>query len=716
MVTLVESLDTDPQIHSPDGAVPPFPREAATALNKQQLAAATYGERPSRSRPFNSRPLLIIAGAGTGKTQTLSHRAAHLLLNGVDPNRILLLTFSRRAALEMTRRAEKILREQFPNARSSQPLSLPWSGTFHSIGNRILRDYHGNIGLSEQFSILDRGDAADLMDVCRHELAFSSSVNRFPRKETCLSIYSRVVNTRKTLDEVLSAVFPWCADWHEELRMLFRHFVRAKQRTESLDYDDLLLYWQQLMAEPELAKAVGARFDHVLVDEYQDTNVLQADILRAMKPEGTGLTVVGDDAQSIYSFRAADVENILSFPKQYSPSAKVIKLEQNYRSTQPVLDVANALMRESSRAYQKDLYSLKKRGLMPQFVTLEDDHAQIGYVVDTVLANREGGQYLRDQAVLFRASDHADGLELELIRRNIPYRKFGGLKFLEAAHVKDLLSILRWADNPKNQVAAFRVCQLVDGFGPKAAAAAFAHLECQNWKMSALASFTSLHRGADRTMWTELIGLMTKLTDTSKEWFGQTASARDWYAPLLEARYDGIAARMSDLDQLEAISGRFATREQFLSELTLDPPQASSDQPQECSLDEDYLNLSTIHSAKGQEWEAVFVLNVADGNLPSEFATGDVEKTEEERRLTYVAMTRAKTQLHMLAPLKFYVPEQQKYGAKHVYGSRSRFFTDAMMPLFEQPVWPPEFDPVDKGLAAPAAKIDVGSKLLSSWD
>ncbi|MEM7692230.1 MAG: ATP-dependent helicase, partial [Pseudomonadota bacterium] len=497
----------------PERAAQPVASQGAAVLNEQQYAAATYGELPGRHRPFQSQPLLIIAGAGTGKTQTLSHRAAHLILNGVDPNRILLLTFSRRAALEMTRRAEAILREQFHKASSSAPLTLPWSGTFHAIGNRILRHYHGNIGLSEQFSILDRGDAADLMDVCRHDLSYSSSAKRFPRKETCLAIYSRVVNTRLSLEEVLTENFPWCSDWHDELKTLFKHFVKAKQRTESLDYDDLLLYWQQLMAEPELAKAVGGRFDHVLVDEYQDTNVLQADVLKAMKPDGTGVTVVGDDAQSIYSFRAASIENILNFPTQYSPSATVIKLEQNYRSTQPVLDAANALIRESTRAYRKDLYSSKNRGPKPQFVTLEDEHAQVGYVVETVLANREGGQQLRDQAVLFRASDHADGLEVELMRRNIPYRKFGGLKFLEAAHVKDLLAILRWADNPKNQVAAFRVCQLVDGIGPKAAEAAFAHLEGQNWKLAALASFMNLNRCADSTTWIELAGLMAELTN-----------------------------------------------------------------------------------------------------------------------------------------------------------------------------------------------------------
>ncbi|MEM8940816.1 MAG: ATP-dependent helicase [Pseudomonadota bacterium] len=694
------------------------PHVAATkiSLNEEQMSAATFGSRPDLHRPFVSSPLLVIAGAGTGKTQTLSHRAAHLIVNGVDPNRILLLTFSRRAAVEMTRRAETIVREQLASTARSSRLSLDWSGTFHSMGNRVLRDFHANIGLSQQFSILDRGDAADLMDVCRHELKLSAAAKRFPRKETCLAIYSRVVNTQMDLTAVLQAVFPWCADWEDELKSLFRAFVKAKQRTESLDYDDLLLYWHHLMAEPELARAVGGRFDHVLVDEYQDTNVLQASIIKAMKPDGSGVTVVGDDAQSIYSFRAANIENILGFPAQYTPAAQVIKLVQNYRSSQLILDAANALMKESQRTYQKELRSDRSTGPKPQFVTLEDDHAQAGYVVERVLANRESGQLLRNQAVLFRASDHADALEVELIRRDIPYRKYGGLKFLEAAHVKDLLAVLRWADNPRNQVAAFRVCQLIEGIGPKVAEAAFSHLESRNWDLRQLAQFAPKNRGLDKQNWLHLSKLLEALIDDDTDWQGQVATVSEWYAPILERRHEGVAARLSDLEQLAAISGRFSTREQFLSELTLDPPQMSSDQSGDSKLDEDYLDLSTIHSAKGQEWESVFVLNVADGNLPSEFATGDPAKTEEERRLTYVAMTRAKTQLHMLAPLKFYTPEQPKYGGRHVYGTRSRFFTDAMMPLYEESVWPPAFDPVGVGLAPPKARVDIAEKLLSGWD
>ena len=418
----------------------------------------------------------MIAGAGTGKTMTLAHRVAHLIIEGVSPERILLLTFTRRASQEMTRRVESIVRA---SARDAMPLpagGLPWSGTFHSIANRLLRRFARNLGLDPGFSVLDRGDAADMIDVVRHEQKLTRTSRRFPKKDTCLAIYSRCVNTQRPLADTLDETYPWCADWADELAELFRHYVLRKQQCQSLDYDDLLLYWSHLVAEPEFAEEIGSWFDHVLVDEYQDTNLVQAQILNALKPDGSGVTVVGDDAQSIYSFRAADVENILGFPDQYMPSAKVITLEQNYRSTQPLLDSANCLIAESERQYRKNLFSERRDGGKPRYITVEDGDAEAEYVVTSILANRELGMALKDQAVLFRGSHHSDRLELELVRRNIPYVKFGGLKFLEAAHVKDLLSVLKWAENPRNEVAAFRVLKLLPGMGPANAARCFEHL------------------------------------------------------------------------------------------------------------------------------------------------------------------------------------------------------------------------------------------------
>ena len=457
-------------------------------LNPAQRQAASYGQ-PGTAGGFVAGPLLVIAGAGTGKTMTLAHRVAHLLIQGVSPERILLLTFTRRAADEMTRRVESIVRKSLKMTVSSTNGILAWSGTFHSIANRLLRRYASTLGLDPGFSVLDRGDAADVMDIARHEQGLSKKSRRFPKKDTCLGIYSRCINSRQSLQNSLQVTYPWCLDWESELQALFHDYVERKQHSQVLDYDDLLLYWNHLVADDELATEIGSCFDHILVDEYQDTNILQAEILHALKPHGAGLTVVGDDAQSIYSFRAADVENILGFPDKYEPPAQIVTLEENYRSNQPLLDSANRLIAESKRQYRKNLFSIRKGGSKPQYVTVEDSDAEVEYVVNTVLENREEGMQLKEQAVLFRGAHHSDRLELELVRRNIPYVKYGGLKFLEAAHVKDLLAILKWAENPRNQIAAFRVLKLLPGMGPSLAARCFEHLALADHQFSVLQEF-----------------------------------------------------------------------------------------------------------------------------------------------------------------------------------------------------------------------------------
>lgn len=666
-------------------AAPQLTDHLAT-LNTAQRLAAEYGD-PAGEKGFTAGPLLVIAGAGTGKTMTLAHRVAHLLMHGVDPERILLLTFTRRAAQEMTRRVESIVRAATQGSTSAllPAGSLPWSGTFHSIANRLLRRFAHNLGLDPGFSVLDRGDAADIMDVVRHELNLTRTARRFPKKDTCLAIYSRCVNTQSPLKDTLDTTFPWCSDWCDELAELFRQYVLRKQQSQSLDYDDLLLYWSHLVAEAEFATLIGSSFDHVLVDEYQDTNCVQAQILNALKPDGNGVTVVGDDAQSIYSFRAAEVENILGFPDQYMPTAQVITLEQNYRSSQAILDTANCLIAESERQYRKNLYSERKDGGKPHYVSVEDGDAEAEYVVESILENRELGMPLKEQAVLFRGSHHSDRLELELVRRNIPYVKYGGLKFLEAAHVKDLLSLLKWAENPKNEVAAFRVLKLMPGMGPANAARCFEQLAVGHHLFASLQDFRAPAACAEE--WPAFCALMTELSQTDLQesgWQSQLGAARRWYQPQLERLYDGLDTREADLEQLEQIAGRYPTRERFLTELTLDPPSAAGDLAGDPLLDEDYLILSTVHSAKGQEWDAVFVLNVSDGNFPSEFATGKPAMIEEERRLLYVAMTRAKQSLSLVAPLRYHVTQQRRDGDRHVYGARSRFMTDALMATLDK--------------------------------
>ena len=684
-------------------------------LNPAQREAAAFGSRTDDGR-FEAGPMLVIAGAGTGKTMTLAHRVAHLVIEGASPERILLLTFTRRAAEEMTRRVENIVRA---TTRDSTPLpagGLPWSGTFHSVANRLLRHFAGNLGLDPGFSVLDRGDAADMLDVVRHERRLSRTSRRFPKKDTCLAIYSRCVNTQKPLEETLEHSYPWCSDWREELGDLFRHYVERKQHCQALDYDDLLLYWSHLVADVEFAREIGAWFDHVLVDEYQDTNLVQANILHALKPDGSGVTVVGDDAQSIYSFRAAQIENILGFPDRFMPTAKVVTLEQNYRSTQAILDTANGLIAESERQYRKNLFSTRDGGAKPHYVTVEDGDAEAEHVVASILENRELGMQLKDQAVLFRGSHHSDRLELELVRRNIPYVKYGGLKFLEAAHVKDLLSILKWADNPKNEIAAFRVLKLLPGMGPSNAARCFEYLACNDYSLATLAGFRA--PAAAATEWPAFSELMASLVSAEtgdRGWQSQVTQARKWYLPQLERLYDGVDTREADLEQLEQISGRYPTRERFLTELTLDPPGASGDRAGDPLLDEDYLVLSTVHSAKGQEWEAVFVLNVTDGNFPSEFATGKPELIEEERRLLYVAMTRAKQSLSLIAPLRFHVTQQRRDGDRHVYGARSRFMSDAVLATTDRRFAGRAEEGPGSVQAPSARRIDVAARMREMW-
>jgi DNA helicase-2/ATP-dependent DNA helicase PcrA len=654
-------------------------------LNPRQREAACAGPAP----------LLIVAGAGTGKTNTLAHRVAHLVLQGAAPEKILLLTFTRRAALEMTRRASRIVAEVRKDVR------LPWSGTFHSVANRLIRKFSKRLGLAETFSVLDRGDAADLMDVVRHDrglgkVEMQASPKRFPRKDTCLAIYSHRVNTQRPLADTLQLMYPWCAEWEQELTGLFGAYVERKIQNQSLDYDDLLLYWHAMMQDDALAAEIGARFDHVLVDEYQDTNVLQAQILQKLKPSGEGVTVVGDDAQAIYSFRAATVENIRGFVGNYQEKGSdpfSVSLEENYRSTQQVLDAANALI-------GKSLYSKKKLGAKPRYVTVADDEGQAQYVVTRVLEARERGVLLRNQAVLFRASHHSDLLELELVRRNIPYVKYGGLKFLEAAHVKDLLAVLRWADNPRNRVAAWRALQLLPGVGPAGAARVFTRFEAEGLSWNCL-----------RTGSAETDSLMVALADSP--WEGQVQRVREWYMPHLERLYDAAQVRAGDLLQLEKISGQFSERSVFLTEMALDPPSATSDLSGEPYLDEDYLVLSTVHSAKGQEWEAVHILNVADGNFPSEFSTGRPELIDEERRLLYVAITRAKSELHLIAPLKYYVAAQSRMGDRHVYGAKSRFMTQAVLACMEAVAWG-DAARAEETVAA-GYKVDVAARLRGMW-
>ncbi len=636
------------------------------ALNPQQAAAASHDPAGA--------PLLIIAGAGTGKTHTLATRLAWLVDQGADPQRVLLLTFSRRAAGEMARRAGRLLHQSRGLPASMPPPVLPWCGTFHSVAVRLLREEAVHIGLSAGFTVLDRADAQDLLAQTRQELGLADREHRLPLAATCAAILSRCLNTRTNLADAVAAQWPWCMGHEVDLKRLFDAYAEAKRQQQSLDFDDLLLAWWHVMQQGTLADRIRARFDHVLVDEVQDINRLQADILHALKPQGAGLTAVGDDAQSIYAFRGADLRHVLDFPQRFNPPAAVHLLTQNYRSTPELLAASNATIALAAERFPKQLWSQRTAGCKPRFLTVEDEAAQAHGVADAVLRARESGIRLMRQAVLFRTGTHSLALEMELTRRGIPFVKYGGLKFMEAAHVKDVLAVLRWADNPASRLSVLRTARLVPGMGPASVRRVMDHT-------GAVESFRPPAAASDA--WTTLMALLQHLRGAESRWPADLQRVIDWYQPQLERLHADARVRRADLDQLAAIAPTHKSRERFVTDLTLDPPAASSDESGVPHRDEDYLILSTLHSAKGQEWNAVHILNVVDGCMPADVATGSAAETEEERRLLYVGMTRARDELTLWAPQRFHVTQQRALGSRHLYALRSRFLADSVMQHFD---------------------------------
>jgi DNA helicase II / ATP-dependent DNA helicase PcrA len=676
-------------------------------LNPAQQAAVDHGAADAATL---APPLLVVAGAGSGKTLILASRVARLLRDGADPQRLLLMTFSRRAAADMAHRIGLLLHANLGLGPTVAAPALPWCGTFHSVAARLLREHSGRVGLGSGFTVLDRSDAQDLMASVRVDLGLHRSAERFPLAPTCLAIHSRVVNAQAPLQASLREHWPWCEAHADALRALFNAFGAEKRRQHLLDYDDLLLAWWHLAAEPTLAREMSARFDHVLVDEYQDTNRLQADILRRLKPDGRGLVVVGDDAQAIYGFRAADVRCMLDFPARFDPPARVLTLEHNHRSTQPILAAANAVIALAAERFAKTMHSSRASAVRPLLVSVEDDAAQARWVAAEVLAQREQGLLLRRQAVLFRTSSHSAGLELELLRRGIPFVKFGGLRFLESAHVKDVVSLLRWADNPRARLAGLRAVRLVPGLGP-ASVKRLLDAVCDADEPAA-AGAAWAPPAAARDEWAAFLRLQTAL-QSPPPWPQELALVLQWYAPQLQRLHDDWRVRQADLDHLARIAGGSATRTSFLADLALDPPAASSDQAGPPHLDEDYLILSTIHSAKGQEWSAVSVLNVVDGCIPSDLATGSSEQVEEERRLLYVAMTRARDRLALLVPQRFHVTQQRALGGRHLYATPSRFIPPEVQAHFDwvRPGSAVEPTPAQSG----PVLFDLHDKLRQDW-
>lgn len=640
-------------------------------LNPRQREAVTH----------SGAPLLIIAGAGTGKTTTLASRTAHLVASGVSPDRILLLTFTRRAASEMLYRAARVV--------GGQAVARIWSGTFHATANRLLRTYAGHLGFERSFTVLDAADSADLINLIRAEKGHSERKSRrFPQKNSLLSIYSRVVNSGLSLEDSVLKYHPQYAEEIEQIGEILAEYVSRKRSRSMLDYDDLLIYWHALLKSEPILEQIAGRFEQILVDEYQDTNRLQASILQSMRRKHypDGITVVGDDAQSIYSFRGATVKNILEFPSQF-PGCRVITLEQNYRSIQTILDASNSIMDPVRERYTKRLFTDKvDDGEPPRLHLVLDDSHQSRVVCDRVMELREQGISLREQAVLFRAGWHSNELEIELQRRNIPFVKYGGLRFLESAHVKDLVSLLRMVVNPEDEMAWFRILQLLPGIGPGYAQRLFPQL---SQSVRAAGSEAADPVNVPRQARDPLNSLLQALAQVQKPGGAAAPPAlvvermRQFYNPLLEQTYDNADMRGRDLDQLTLMAAKASDLESFVTDLTLDPPSSTSDLAGEPFIDDDYLVLSTVHSAKGLEWDAVYIIHACDGMFPSDMACRSEEEIEEERRLFYVAMTRARRYLHVFSPQRYY---WRHFSASDAHGLTqiSRFLSDEVKSRFQE--------------------------------
>lgn len=622
-------------------------------LNTSQLQAVELTEGP----------YLVIAGAGSGKTRTLVYRVANLVEKGIMPDEILLLTFTRKAAEQMLRRASLLLDER---------CSRVAGGTFHSFANAVLRKYAAALGISSSFSILDESDAQDTINLLRSQLGFNKAEKRFPRKGTILEVISKGINKAQDLEIVLYDEFPQFIEWTQEIKKIRDEYVKYKRARNLLDYDDLLVYLRDLLANHEHIRCVLSRkYKYIMVDEYQDTNKLQSHIVCLLASEHRNIMVVGDDSQSIYSFRGANFKNIIDFPKIFKDT-KVITLEENYRSTQPILNLANELIGKAKEKFDKRLFTKKKGETIPVFVDARDEHAQSKYIADKILELREEGVELADIAVLFRSSWHSNDLEVELGSRNIPFSKYGGQKFVEAAHIKDVISYLRIIYNLSDEVSWFRVLLLMRGVGVKTAGRIINEVIINKKGLEIDARLIEKIEDLKK-----LLGLLKK-TDIDKLPPAELIRLfLDYYGPFLKDKYDDFPKRINDLDSLERIAARYKSLEQFLTDMAIEPPERNIIEAGFRDKDDSRLTLSTIHSAKGLEWHTVFLIYVADGHMPSYLSLEDEDAIEEERRLFYVAVTRAKDNLFLLKPNLDRSPHGYFDGGGTVFTKISRFLEEA---------------------------------------
>ena len=604
----------------------------AAALNPQQLAAVTAGDGPS----------LVIAGAGSGKTRTLVYRVAYLIDSGVDPSNILLLTFTRKSAQEMLQRAGELI-----GGRSE----CVCGGTFHSVANMLLRRYGRAIGLEPGFTILDRGDAEDLIALVRSQLGLNEKDKRFPRKGTIAEIFSKAENMLRGLDDIVVEEFSHFADHLEALGQLRKGYHQAKRQRQLVDYDDLLVLLRRLLMEDHQARqAISRLYRYILVDEYQDTNRLQADVIRNLAATHQNVMVVGDDSQSIYGFRGATFKNIMEFPTLF-PGTTIYKLEENYRSTQPILNLANCIIEEATEKYTKRLFTRKLDGPLPILAEAVGENAQSRFIAQKILELREEGVPLSEVAVLFRSSFHSFDLEIELSRKGLPFIKRGGVKFIETAHVKDLLAHLRVVANPLDAVSWHRVLMLVEGVGPKKAQDLLTALVKSDRPYQTLREVSGRSGQGLKNLANTLESLSGGEGQATAD---QVNHIYEYYLPILKDHYDDYPKRIRDLDHLHTIAEGYPEVDAFLADLALEPPDGSAVDVDATDRDDERMVLSTIHSAKGLEWQCVFVIWVVDGKFPSMYSFVADEDLEEERRLFYVSVTRAKRHLYLTYPINVF--------------------------------------------------------------
>ena len=602
-------------------------------LNDAQYQAATTVEGP----------LLIIAGAGTGKTRTLVYRVAHLIDIGVDPRSILLLTFTRRAAEEMLRRATLLI-----DNRCSQVAG----GTFHSFANLVLRQFGRRSGLSPSFTIMDRSDSEDAIQLLRTEMGLNYKDRRFPRKHTVAEIFSMAVNKQTTVPDLLEREYPHLYDSLDDLLRLYDRYVDYKTTKALLDYDDLLTKLKDLLStQEEVRRRLSQIYQFIMVDEYQDTNYLQAQIIRLLAATHNNVAVVGDDAQSIYSFRGANFRNIMDFPDAF-PGTRIIKLEENYRSTQPILNLTNKIIQLAKERYDKRLFTHKQEGETPVLVQAESEQMQSRFVCQKILELREEGVPLWDIAVLFRSSFHSFDLELELARHNIPFIKRGGFQFMETTHIKDLLAHLRILANPQDTISWNRVLLLLEGVGPQMSQKITGWLLEGSQPVERLRTFQAKAKIAHEL---KTLAQVLQYASQAERPAEQTQYLMQYYAPILKRTHpDDHPKRLRDLEHFQGITDRYRSLERLLADMALEPPNDSVGGVLAVDPDEGPVILSTIHSAKGLEWHSVFIIWALEGRFPSFYNINTDEELEEERRLLYVAATRAKENLFISYPIKIF--------------------------------------------------------------